>query len=439
MRHVLPALVATTLTGFAVSQVPLPSAQIPGSDRHRCGTPTPTGPLGPSTDHPDCDLNNTNPAASYAPTFVYRIPVVVHVIQSTGGAGNLSDTLVRSQITVLNEDFRAIAGTPGAPGTDTMIEFYLATTDPSGAPTTGIRRYTNNTWFGDNGNYWTSIAWNTQRYLNIYTNNVGNGSVLGYVPDIPQGGSVLNTSADRVVILWDAFGRPGVGGAPYNQGRTCTHEVGHYLGLFHTFENGCGTASCFTTGDRICDTNAESNPRFGCPTTATSCSSLDPVRNYMDYTDDTCMTNFTAQQARRMRCTIQHYRPLLAQICPAATAVTRNAGTNLNIYTAQPPRIGQNYVGNLVLLGTGYQFGALAGFVAPANVPLGILDDRILMNLGSLQVFQTGFTGGIVAQFLFPIPFDTNLCGLPLATQGFIFGGAPDFRATNAVDMVVGS
>jgi hypothetical protein len=119
-----------------------------------------------------------------------------------------------------------------------------------------------------------------------------------------------------VVCYYRAFGRNS-GFYPYHQGRTATHEVGHYLGLFHTFQNGCAAATppgCYTTGDRICDTNSEQSYHFGCPSGATSCGSPDPYRNYMDYTDDLCMTNFTPEQARRNRCTLEFWRPNLAEI-----------------------------------------------------------------------------------------------------------------------------
>ncbi len=436
------AALATGLAAQSVSpQLQIPSPLLPAHTQPvRCLTPARGIGPGSPMDHPDCDQTQTNPSAAYAPTFLYRIPVVVHVIASSSGQGNLSNTLVQSQITVLNEDFRAMAGTPGAAGVDTMIEFFLATTDPNGQPTTGIVRHTNNTWYQDNGSYWNSIAWNTSRYLNIYTNDVGNGGILGYVPGLPQGGQTLGTNADRVVIHWSVFGRPGLGGAPYNGGRTCTHEVAHYLGLYHTFDGGCGsTTACLTTGDLICDTNPEQAPRYGCPLAAVSCGSVDPVRNYMDYTDDLCMNHFTAQQARRMRCTIQRYRSNLAIVgnCATATAVIRNAGANLNQHQAIPLRIGQPWNGSVVLFGTGYQFAALYGFTGQANVPFG--QWRVLIDLQSPIVFQLPFTGnGFAASWAFTVPNDVNLCGLPVTTQALVFGGLPDFGLTNAMDMVVG-
>lgn len=311
-RSVRLAVAAGVCGSLALAQAPTPDANalIPGSNLFRCATPTPGTLVG--IDPPgDCSFSSTNPLPVYAPGDIIQIPVVVHVIQTASGTGYLSPQRVQSQIDVLNEDFRAKAGTPGAPGFDTGIEFQLATSDPNGNPTTGIVYHTNNTWFNDIGTYWNSIAWPTSSYLNIYTNNAGGGNVLGYVPALPQQiGGTLNTAADRVVILYSAFGRPGTL-ASYNQGRTATHEVGHYLGLFHTFEGGCSGSSCYGSGDRICDTNAEANPRFGCPGSAASCGTSDPFRNYMDYTDDVCMTNFTYEQALRMRCTLENWRPNL--------------------------------------------------------------------------------------------------------------------------------
>jgi len=280
----------------------------------RCGTP-PRDPafdgdrgLNPS----DCAYGSTNPTAQYGATFVFEIPVVVHVIQTTSGTGFLSQAQVQSQIDILNEDFQALPGTNGENGFDTGIRFRLADEDPDGNPTNGITYSTNNTWYNDGGQYWNSLAWDTNRYLNIYTNNAS--GFLGYVPDLPQGG-IVGSNADRVVCLWSAFGRDSAGGPPYDQGRTATHELGHYLGLWHTFQGGCAPASsCNSNGDTICDTNAEQSPRFGCPGNPVSCGTADPKTNYMDYTDDLCMEDFTEEQSRRMRCTLEFWRPDLAEV-----------------------------------------------------------------------------------------------------------------------------
>lgn len=439
MRSFALLLGSAVLVSSGAAQGPVfdPGSLIPGTNLYRCGTPTPT--FANPADAPDCSLNNTNPGP-WAPTSVVRIPVVVHVIQSAGGTGSLSDTVVRSQITVLNEDFRALASTPGAGGFDTKIEFFLATSDPNGAPTTGIQRYTNSTWFNDSGSYWTTTSWDTTRYLNIYTNSAGGGGTLGYVPDLPQGGSVLNTSADRVVILYSAFGRPAIGGAPYNQGRTCTHEVGHYLGLFHTFQGGCGTSSCYTTGDRICDTAAEQTARFGCPTGAVSCSTSDPIRNYMDYTDDTCMTNFTAEQAARMRCTLATYRPNLAQPGgPVASATVRNGPGNYNIYTSPAPVLGSTITLTSNISGLPYTLGSVYWYLSPATIPFPPY--TVLVDLNSPLVYQTPFVAPFFGIYMFwtvQIPNDPFLAGLSCSTQCIMID-ANGFGITNAVDMVLGN
>ncbi len=267
----------------------------------------------------DCTNSSTNPSAVYDPSVVkYRIPVVVHILMHPNGNGTISDALVFSQIDVLNEDFLAIMGTNGGPGTDVQIEFYLATTDPDGNPTTGITRNTKKIWYQDGGNYYGQLAWDTNNYLNIYTNTASGN--LGY-SFVPNGGGVVGANGDRVVIHWLAFGSPALGGPPYNLGRTATHEVGHYLGLYHTFDppNTCPSASgCNANGDLICDTNPEFAPRFD-ECAGSSCGSPDPWENYMDYSDDACMTEFSPEQARRLRCTVEHWRPDLYEIVGPGT------------------------------------------------------------------------------------------------------------------------
>jgi len=276
----------------------------------RCGTPaTQAAPEEAFGAPGDCSLASTTISSEYDPTSPIIITVVFHVITNAAGtSGNVTDADILEQIEILNEDFQALAGTNGENGTDARIEFRLATVDPLGNPTTGITRSANNTWFNDGGSYWNTLAWDPDRYLNIYTNTAG--GALGYVPDLPQGG-LVGLLSDRVVALWSSVGRDAPIGPPYDQGRTVTHEVGHYLGLYHTFDFGCGTASvpgCYTSGDRICDTNSEANPVFGCPASSSSCGSPNPYHNYMDYSDDLCMEEFTPEQVNRMRCTLANWR-----------------------------------------------------------------------------------------------------------------------------------
>jgi hypothetical protein len=260
----------------------------------------------------DCGAGSTNPLPLYDPGARIHIPVVVHIIMNGACTqGDISDEMVQSQIDILNEDFLAILGTNGENGTDVQVRFDLARLDPTDDPTTGITRTCNETWWFDDGNYWDTLAWDPNRYLNIYTNN---NPFLGYVPFLPAdgGGIFVGTNEDRVVVLWSAFGRNSPF-PPYDQGRTATHEVGHYFGLEHPFTGSCGTATppgCYSTGDLICDTNPDASPHFGCPVGATSCGAfLSPIDNYMEYSDDLCMEKFTLEQSRRMRCTVEFWRP----------------------------------------------------------------------------------------------------------------------------------
>ncbi len=281
----------------------------------RCATPEPwaratqsyVGPVFEVPTPADCDSDSTNPTGDYDPGQAYLVEVWVHVIENLAGTeGDVPDSQVHAQIAILNEDFRSILGTLGENGNDAALYFKLA----------GITRSNNDTWYNDGGAYYDTLAVDPHNYLNIYTNSASGN--LGYVPqlptDLPPGGGFVGSNADRVVILWESFGRdsPFV---PYHLGRTTTHEVGHYFGLEHPFCCGCGTATppaCNTSGDLICDTNPDATSHFGCPAGATSCGSFPvPIDNYMEYTDDDCMEEFTVEQRRRMRCALLHYRPLL--------------------------------------------------------------------------------------------------------------------------------
>ncbi|MEE2941643.1 MAG: zinc metalloprotease [Planctomycetota bacterium] len=348
----LLALPAAAQTSSPAPGVPSLAGAIPGPHGYvRCLTPPVDDAMARALPPSDCSANSTNPTAAYSPANleVLEIKVVWHIIRRSNGSGNVPDSRINSQMDILNEDFLALSGTPGAQGTNTKIRFTLATTDPNGQPTSGINRYSNDTWYNDGGSYWNSIAWDPDVYMNLYTMGAPSGSngVLGYVPFLPQtGGGSVGSASDRVVLLNSTVGRNAPIGT-YNQGRTCVHEVGHYLGLYHTFNSGCGGGNCYSSGDRICDTNAESAPEYNCPGNSTSCGSSDPVRNYMNYSPDTCMTNFTEEQARRMRCTLEFYRPALGQPIgpelgePYCFAVSNSSGA-FGVLNAQGTRFISN-------------------------------------------------------------------------------------------------
>lgn len=278
----------------------------------RCGTPHLTE-AEQAFIPADCSLTSTTINPLYNDDRTLIIQVVWHVIRRIDGTGDIPVARINSQMDVLNEDFQALAGSLGAQGTNTKIKFVLAKFDPNGQPTTGINFVTNNQYFNDpgpgaNNPMKTALRWDTTRYFNIYTNDGSGNGTLGYAT-FPQqdAGSVR----DGVVLNHIYVGRNAPQAGVYNLGRTGTHEVGHYLGLFHTFQGGCGSAAApYTSGDLIADTNREQNPNFGCTPSTSSCAGAgaNPIENYMDYSDDRCMTRFTPEQANRMRCVMMSYR-----------------------------------------------------------------------------------------------------------------------------------
>ena len=290
---------------------------------HRCGTRSPATPPGGDgvAGVSDCSLTSTIPGDAYDPANGNLvIPVVVHVIMNDDGTlGDLDRETIERQMVILNDDFSGVGvnSDPGMPSAS--IRFVLASTDPAGEPTNGITRSNDSTWFNDQGSYWDSLAWDPNRYLNVYTNS--GGGVLGYVNAFPAEG-LAGEIYDRVVVDWRAFGEGGNYGPPQDLGRILTHEVGHYLGLFHTFEGGCSSSLCFETGDLICDTPSQSDPTFACSDSG-SCGEADPVSNFMNYSWQFCMKGFTEEQIRRMRCTLETYRPALgirSEACEYACA-----------------------------------------------------------------------------------------------------------------------
>ena len=303
LGHTSKGLAGALALAFTITAAD--AQQLPGN-RTRCATPElGSGNQAASPTAGDCSLTATNPSSAYAPTFVYDIPVVFHVIQSSSGQGYVSPAQIQSQLDVLNEDFRALPGTAGGGGVDAMIQFHLATKTPTGQSTTGITYTKNDAWFADGGQYYNTLAWDPTEYLNIYSNDAS--GTLGYVPSVPQAGGV-GLPTDRIVLYWQVVGKNAPYGAPYGEGRTATHEVGHYLGLYHTFQGSCGQSSCSGGGDLICDTPPESTPTYGCPASKSGCSSNAAIHNYMDYTDDTCVWEFSSDQVRRMRCTLEFWR-----------------------------------------------------------------------------------------------------------------------------------
>lgn len=240
---------------------------------------------------------------------VVTIPTVFHVLYRTS-AENISDAQIQSQLNVLNQDFSAtntdLGNVPSLFSglvANVEVQFCLATQDPSGAATTGItRKSTTKTTWGTNDSVKKSSLggtdpWNASNYLNIWVCNIG-GGILGYA-QFPGGPA----ATDGVVLDYRYTGTVGTATAPFNKGRTATHEVGHWLNLRHIW----GDATCGS--DLVSDTPVHNTSNGGCPAHPhySTCSGapVEMTMNYMDYTDDACMYMFSAGQKARMRAVLE--------------------------------------------------------------------------------------------------------------------------------------
>ena len=217
-----------------------------------------------------------------------RIAVRWHVITRASGAGNVTNAQLARQLEVLNDGF---GGSTAPAAVDTPFRFFTASID----------RTRNNDWYNwgdpdtdpsDNRDAKLALRIRPQKELNVYIANLADG-LLGYAT-FPNDGRI---ALQGVVLLNESL--PGGDAAPYNEGDTGTHEVGHWLGLFHTFQN-----SCDLPGDYVADTPYQfaGNNIFFCRANDDTCPQpgTDPVRNFMSYGTDPCLNQFTAGQSRRM-------------------------------------------------------------------------------------------------------------------------------------------
>jgi hypothetical protein len=248
------------------------------------------------------------------------IPVVVHVVYKRESE-NVSRRQIKSQIAVLNRDFRAqnpdrsqVPEPWQSLVADAKIEFALAGRDPDGKTSDGVTRtQTTRDSFGADDDVKRAseggiAAWPADRYLNIWVCNLG-GGLLGYA-QFPGGPA----RTDGVVILHSAFGTTGTVTAPFDLGRTTTHEVGHWLNLRHIWGDTMGCAG----GDRCPDTPNAGAPNYGRPAfphvTCNNGPTGDMFVNYMDYVDDAAMFMFTPGQVARMNATLAGPRKKLARL-----------------------------------------------------------------------------------------------------------------------------
>ena len=268
------------------------------------------------------------------------IHVVVHVVHNPSNPEqNISEDQIRSQIDVLNRDFRL--RNPDATSVpavfqplmaDARIEFQLATIDPSGNATSGIiRTETTVASFSDNDAVKSAATggadpWPADRYLNIWVCLLG-GGLLGYA-QFPGGPA----ATDGVVITHTAFGTTGTATTPFNLGRTATHEIGHWLNLFHIWgDDGSGCSG----SDSVDDTPNQGGANFGTPTFPHVSCSNDPngdlFMNYMDYVDDAAMFMFTAGQVVRVQAALDNERSAIGTTRPVLTSPRVPAGAQVGV------------------------------------------------------------------------------------------------------------
>jgi hypothetical protein len=215
------------------------------------------------------------------------VPVYVHVMAAKNGAGNVTDSQITRQISVLNTDF---AGAESSAAANTGFTFTLAGTD----------RFYNDTWHRDGSS--TTYRKNTRKgganALNIWLVDFDYLGVATFPWDYAK-----NPGIDGIRVQYSSL--PGGSATNYNLGKTAAHEAGHWFGLYHTFQGGC-TA----TNDSVGDTPAQSSATSGCPTGRDSCSlaGLDPIHNYMDYSYDSCYNQFTPGQSTRANQMFTAYR-----------------------------------------------------------------------------------------------------------------------------------
>lgn len=219
------------------------------------------------------------------------IPVWFHIVTKTSRdglvTGNVSDGQIAAQLQVLDDAYAGRGFT-----------FALG----------GVKRVDNSRWFDGCARYGVEVAMKAAlavdpaHNLNFYSCKPGNYLGYAYYPDS------FDESDTRhgVVVLHSSF--PDGATTNYNEGDTGTHEVGHYLGLAHTFEGGCTEP-----GDMVADTPAEASPAFGCPVGRDTCAAagVDPIENFMDYTYDSCMYTFSDGQSSRMQEITALYKPSL--------------------------------------------------------------------------------------------------------------------------------
>jgi hypothetical protein len=279
-------------------------APTPPKNREHCGTrhldETTAGQLESSLTE---FKTRRNRARIQSPDTV-TIDVYFHVVNKGQGVanGDVPTRWLRDQIDVLNAAYAGLDPSALPTSANTPFRFQMI----------GVDRTTNEAWFNsdidsaEERQMKTALHVGGANTLNVYVNNAA-GIYLGWATfPFWYAGDPLQ---DGIVILYSSLpGGDCCGERVYNQGDTATHEVGHWLGLFHTFQGGCAA----NNNDFVADTPAERKPSFDCTLGLDTCPKpgVDPIENFMDYTEDSCMFQFTEGQSERMEALSSQYRGL---------------------------------------------------------------------------------------------------------------------------------
>jgi Pregnancy-associated plasma protein-A len=295
----LIAMLALALAVYAAAMVGTASGALPREAHAWSCDPQAPAPVGRGgiVREPDLgDLHGDLPASAKGKAgrnFRASVPVYFHVV-SDGSIGNLTDAQIAAQMSVLNETFGG-----GEGGANTGFTFGLA----------GVTRTDNAKWVysgsgGAEHDMKRSLRRGGANALNLYSTTAGAYLGWAYLPSILT--SPSQAYLDGIVIDWESIpGTSATYAGRFDQGETATHEAGHWLNLEHTFFHGCSK-----TGDFVADTPPEKTPTSGCPEGKDTCTApgLDPIHNYMDYSFDSCYTEFTPGQAQRMKDAWLFYR-----------------------------------------------------------------------------------------------------------------------------------
>ena len=306
LRRTALALVGASVLALSIHPSPAQAMRTPDGAKVACFEPASMGARTAGADRP-ADHRDVSPreqraiekrtkaildrqgvTAAEAAATGGSVPVYVHVMADKYGNGNVTDTQIADQISVLNKTFggQELVGTAA----NTGFTFTLAGTD----------RYYNSTWHADRQSttYRAKTRLGGANALNIWLVDFKYLGIATFPWDY-----AANPKIDGIRVHFDSL--PGGSIANYNLGETATHEAGHWFGLYHTFQGGCTS-----TNDEVADTPAQGSATNGCPEGRDSCTlaGLDPIHNYMDYSYDSCYNQFTSNQSSRMSSMFAAYR-----------------------------------------------------------------------------------------------------------------------------------